>query len=138
MRITTTKRSRDTYFELVHSFPLRRLRSSAEHATAKQIYLRLSGSTDRGTKDYVDVLIDLIADYERRAGLALDNSKVAVGDLVRHRLQERKMSVSTLAKKIEIPQSNLSQMLSGRRDWSKSAIRALSSLLNIRAERFLS
>ena len=35
------------------------------------------------------------------------------------------------------PQSNLSEMLAGKRDWSKTAIRGLSRHLNIRAERFL-
>jgi antitoxin component HigA of HigAB toxin-antitoxin module len=36
-----------------------------------------------------------------------------------------------------VPQSNLSEMLSGKRNWSKTAIRGLASQLNIRADRFL-
>ncbi len=35
-------------------------------------------------------------------------------------------SISKLAREVGIDQSNLSEMLSGRRDWSKSAIRRLS------------
>jgi hypothetical protein len=47
------------------------------------------------------------------------------------------MSVSSLAGRIGIPQPNLSEMLNGKRDWSKTAIRGLSGHLNIRVERFL-
>ena len=36
------------------------------------------------------------------------------------------MSVSALARAIGVPQSNLSEMLAGKRDWSKTAIRGLS------------
>jgi hypothetical protein len=37
---------------------------------------------------------------------------------------------------VGVPQSNLSEMLAGKRDWSKAAIRGLSSHLNIRIDRF--
>jgi hypothetical protein len=47
------------------------------------------------------------------------------------------MSVSSLARLIGVPQSNLFEMLSGKRDWSKTAIRGLSTHLNIRVDRFL-
>ncbi len=67
----------------------------------------------------------------------IDTSHVTAADLVRHKIEERGMSVSALAKQVGIAQSNLSEMLSGTRGWSKSAIRALSKYLNIRAERFL-
>ena len=46
--------------------------------------------------------------------------------------------VSSLARAIGVAQSNLSEMLNGKRGWSKTAIRGLSAYLNIRAERFLS
>jgi plasmid maintenance system antidote protein VapI len=50
---------------------------------------------------------------------------------------ERGTSVTALAREIGIAQPNLSDMLNGRRDWSKAAIRSLSKIFNIRAERFL-
>jgi antitoxin component HigA of HigAB toxin-antitoxin module len=128
----------DTYMKLVRELPLRRINSAGVHAKAKRLVLRLSaGPTDRGAREYLDVLVDLIADYERRAGEAVDASKVSVEEIVRHRLQERGMSVSALSRLIDVPQPNLSEMLRHKRDWSKAAIRGLSSHLNIRAERFL-
>jgi HTH-type transcriptional regulator/antitoxin HigA len=128
----------DSYFGLVRNFPLRRLRNSAEHARAKSIFLKLSSRRiDQGARDYLYVLVDLIAEYEKRSHQAVDPGNVTAAELVRHRLEEKGISVNALAKEIGIAQSNLSEMLNGNRDWSKTAIRALSKLLNIRAERFL-
>jgi antitoxin component HigA of HigAB toxin-antitoxin module len=100
-------------------------------------FRQLGDRTDRDTRDYVSVLVSLIADYEKRARHAIDTSHVTAADLVRHKIEQRGMSVSELAKQIGIAQSNLSEMLNGSRGWSKSAIKGISKLLNIRAERFL-
>jgi antitoxin component HigA of HigAB toxin-antitoxin module len=128
----------DSYMELISELPLRRIRSAAEHAKAKRLVLRLSArQADRGAADYLGVLVDLVADYEKRSAQAIDTSKVSAADLVRHRIEQRGMSVTSLARLLGVPQSNLSEMLSGKRDWSKTAIRGLSAHLNIRAERFL-
>jgi HTH-type transcriptional regulator / antitoxin HigA len=134
----TKKRAADSYLRLVRAWPLRRLRSAAEHAKASEVYLKLSSRrADRGTRDYLDVLADVIAEYERRTEQTIDASDLTAADLVRHRLEERGLSVSALAREIGVPQPNLSEMLNGRRDWSKAVILALSRTFNIRAERFL-
>ncbi len=137
MPAITKKPSRDAYFNLVRAFPLRRITAASDHARALVIFRQLGDGTDRGTRDYVEVLVDLIADYEKRAGFTFDTSGVTAADLVRHKIDERGMTVSALAKQAGIAQSNLSEMLNGTRGWSKTAIRSLSKLLNIRAERFL-
>jgi len=137
MPATTRGHVADSYMELICEFPLRRLKSAAEHRRATKLVLRLSSAgSDRGVAEYVDVLVDLIADYERRSGQIVDTSKVSAADLVRHRIEERGLSVNALARLIGVPQSNLSEMLGGKRGWSKAAIRALSAYLNIRADRF--
>jgi antitoxin component HigA of HigAB toxin-antitoxin module len=128
----------DSYMKLIAELPLRRFKTAAEHAHAKRIILRLSTQkTDRGASDYLDVLVDLVAEFERRSKDAIDSSTVSASDLVRHRIEERGISVSSLASLIGVPQPNLSEMLNGKRDWSKTAIRGLSTHLNIRADRFL-
>jgi antitoxin component HigA of HigAB toxin-antitoxin module len=70
-------------------------------------------------------------------GYTVDTSDVTAADVVRHLAEERGMSISQLAAAAGIAQSNLSEMLNGKRDWSKSAIRALSKMLHIPVERFL-
>ncbi len=137
MRTAIKRDVPDAYFKLVRNFPLRRIANAAEHARAKDIFLEFSSrKTNPGTRDYLDVLVDLIADYERRSNQAVDLGNVTAAELVRHRLHEKGISVNALAKKTGIAQSNLSEMLNGKRDWSKPAIRELTKLLNIRAERF--
>jgi len=137
MGVTTNTTVADTYMGLINEFPLRRIKSDSMHAKATKLVLRLSGQrADRGTTDYLDVLIDLIAEYEKRTEQALDSSKASAAELVRHRIDERAISVSALARLISVSQSNLSEMLAGKRDWSKAAIRGLSSHLKIRADRF--
>src|SRR5205807_962367 len=123
MRTTTRKTSNDTYFEHVRAFPLRRIRTASDHQRATRFSLILSRSNaDRGTREYLDVLVDLIADYEQRTSQTMDTSGISAAELVRHRIHERGISVSALAREIGIPQPNLSEMLNGGRDWSKAAI----------------
>jgi antitoxin component HigA of HigAB toxin-antitoxin module len=138
MPTTNRAAAADSYMELVTEFPLRRIKTPAEHAKAKKLVLRLSmKDTDRGTAEYLDVLVDLIANFEKRMEQAVDGPKLSAADLVRHRIEERGLSITALARLIGIPQSNLSDMLGGKRAWSKSAIVGLSTHLNIRADRFL-
>ena len=138
MPVTRKATVADRYMELISEFPLRRINTASAHAKAKMLALRLSGAkTDRGSADYLDVLVDLIADYEKRSGQAINASAISAADLVRHRMEERGLSISALARLIGLPQSNLSEMLSGKRAWSKTAIRGLSAHLNVTAERFL-
>src|SRR5580658_6872200 len=115
-----------SYLQLIAEFPLRRIKTTAEHEKAAAILVRLSShKPDRGISDYVDVLADLVVDFERRAGYGADFSTPSAADLVKHRIEERGMSVSALARAIGVPQSNLSEMLRGKRGWSKTAIRGL-------------
>jgi antitoxin component HigA of HigAB toxin-antitoxin module len=115
------------YFQLVSEFPLRKIQEENSYEQAmKMIHLfAVKKRMDSGTQEYFDVLIDLIADYEKRAGHALDTSHVTPADVVKHLATENGYSLSALATAIGIGQSNLSEMLSGKREWSKAAIKGL-------------
>ena len=127
----------DSYMHLIKELPLRKIRSAADHARAKKMILRLSKHTpDRGASEYLDVLVELVAEFERKSAQDAGAAKLSAAELVRHRIEQRGISINALAHTIGVPQSNLSEMLSGRRGWSKAAIRALCDYLNIRAERF--
>jgi len=137
MAVATSKALNDPYLDLVLSFPLRPIRSAAMHRQAL-IFLRgLAGKRGPDIRDYKTVLISLIADFEQRANLKLDTSKITAAQIVMHLLEERRMSVNALAKKIAISQSSLSDMLNGRRDWSKMAIVRLSSHFGLQPGLFL-
>jgi len=119
----TTKHSHDPYLYLVlNVHPLCPIRSAAEHERAKKALRGLAGDKRQVVAEFKKVLISIIEAYEREAGLQLDTSGVSASRIVRHLLAERRMSVNAFAKSRVISQSAMSDMLNGKRDWSKSAI----------------
>jgi HTH-type transcriptional regulator/antitoxin HigA len=137
MAITLATTFSDPYLELVQSFPLRPIRSQTAHQQAKAMLRGLIGKRGAAIRDYKTVLASLIVDYERSAHLRLDTSSVTPAEVVRHLLGERDMSVNALAKSLQISQSSLSDMLNGRRDWSKMAIVGLSNFFGLQPGIFL-
>jgi HTH-type transcriptional regulator/antitoxin HigA len=121
-----TSATKDTYLELVRRFPLRPLRSRADHADAVAALTRVSlkhqGTRDRGVLDYLDILAGLIDEYEQAARLKVDTANRTPAELIRHLMRANGLTINRLAKQIGIAQSNVSEMLSGRRDFSKTAI----------------
>ncbi len=97
----------------------------------------LVGRRGSAVRDYKTVLASLIADYERSANLRLDTSNVTAAEVVVHLLAERNLSVNALAKVLDTSQSSLSDMLNGRRDWSKSVIVRISAYFGLQSELFL-
>ena len=134
---TIGRRASDAYMALVRDFPLRPIRDKAAHQEAKRVLRRLRGERESAARDYKAVLASLIADYERDAGQRLDTSKMTAADIVRHLLAEREMSVNALAKELEISQSALSDMLNGKRDWSKSVIVRVADFFGLQRGLFL-
>jgi antitoxin component HigA of HigAB toxin-antitoxin module len=135
-----TRKIKDSYFELISEFPLRKLVGKEEYRHALGIFARFAGreKLDDGIIAYMDILADVIADYERRAGHAIDTSKVSAADVVRHLMEENGLTISRLAREIGIGQSNLSEILSGKREWSKKAIKGLSERFSLNPMLFLS
>jgi antitoxin component HigA of HigAB toxin-antitoxin module len=97
----------------------------------------LIGKRGAAVRDYKAVLASLIVDYERSANLRVDTSKVTAAEIVMHLLQERGMSVNALAKTLKVSQSSLSEMVNGRRDWSKQAIIRISEYFGLQPGLFL-
>ena len=137
MPTTLSTTSSDPYLKLVQSFPLRPIRTRNAHQLAKTMLRSLSGKRGSVIRDYKIVLASLIADYERTANLRLDTSKVTATQVVMHLLDEHAMSVNAFAKILHIPQSSLSDMLNGRRGWSKLAIIRVSSYFGLQPGLFL-
>jgi antitoxin component HigA of HigAB toxin-antitoxin module len=132
--------SNDVYFDLVRQFPLKRLESPRDHKAAREFYLRHTMKRDQGTSDYLRALIDLILAFERRMGYLdeLRKTKLTPADRIEIRMEDMGIpSVSALARAIGVQQSNLSEMISGKRGFSKRAIAGLHRVLKIRPECFL-
>jgi antitoxin component HigA of HigAB toxin-antitoxin module len=140
MRTTKSLDTTDRYLDLVRRFPLRRLKSQQQHAEALKVLGRVSlahqGARDSGVLDYLDVLAGLIDQYERAAQLKVDASQTSPAGVVRHLINANGLSVSGLAREIGIGQSNLSEMLSGRREFSKRAIAGIRDRFGLSPEIF--
>jgi antitoxin component HigA of HigAB toxin-antitoxin module len=137
MATTLSTTTSDPYLELVLSFPLRPIRTRAVYEQGKTKLRSLMGKRGAAVRDYKTVLASLIVDYERSANLRLDTSNVTAAQIVIHLLEQQGMSVNALAKLVGISQSSLSDMLNGRRDWSKQAIVRLSAHFGLQAGLFL-
>ncbi|HEY8748505.1 MAG TPA: helix-turn-helix domain-containing protein [Tepidisphaeraceae bacterium] len=128
----------DPYLELVlNVHPLRPIRSVEEHQAAKKSLRSLAGDRREVAAEFKKVLISIIEVYERESGLQLDTSGVSAAKIVRHLLAERQMSINTFAKARGISQSALSDMLNGKREWSKSVIVAVADFFGLNRGLFL-
>jgi antitoxin component HigA of HigAB toxin-antitoxin module len=134
-----SRKIKDSYFELVRDFPLRKISDADEHRQALAVVARFAGreEIDEGVVDYLGVLTDLIAEYEKGAGHTIDTSNLTPAQLVRHLMDENDLTVTGLARQIGVGQSNLSEMLSGKREWSKTAIRGLCQRFSLNPMLFL-
>lgn len=134
LKIRSTK---DHFIELVNAFPLRPIRTASSHQQAKRVLRGLAAERGAAAVDYKTVLVSLIATYEADAGFRVDTSKLSAADIVRHLLTERGLSVNALAKKAGVAQSALSDMLNGKRDWSKNAMVRIADFFGLQPGLFL-
>lgn len=89
-----------------------------------------------GIRGYLHILAELIDQFEKSARLKVDLAGQTAADVIGHLVEVNGLTVSGLAREIGMGQSNLSEMLSGRRDFSKAAIGKLCGRFGISAEVF--
>jgi HTH-type transcriptional regulator / antitoxin HigA len=127
----------DPYLDLIlNVHPLRPIRTDSEHQEAKKALRSLATDKRKVAAEFSSVLASIIATYERKRGW-VDTSHVTAADVVRHLLDERDMSVNAFAKTLGISQSALSDMLNGKRQWSRSVILAVSKFFRLNPGLFL-
>lgn len=139
MVTTATRRKvQDSYLRLVKRFPLKTIKSQAEHdrCVAFLSQLAIQGSRDEGTVQYMDTLGQLIEDYEKGAGLQMDLSHLTPVDALRHLMEVHGLNVTGLGRLIG-SQGTLSDVLSGRRQLSKAMIRKLADRFGVSPAIFL-
>jgi antitoxin component HigA of HigAB toxin-antitoxin module len=119
---------RDDYLSLVQVFPLKKVRSEAEHAEALRISGHLIGLDRRlsaGESQYLDALVVLLREYEATHHDPKLPKTTGI-DLLKHLMAEHGMTQRQLAGLLDIGESAASMILSGMRDLTKSHISALS------------
>lgn len=134
------KRERNGYINLIRHFPLRKLEAEDDHAMAMKIVSWDSDgkkNLDKGSRQYLEVLVNLITEFEKNSGHRIDTSGVTPGDIVKDLADENGLTLTALARNIEIGQSNLSEMVNGKREWSKKAILGLCQRFSLNPMLFL-
>ena len=125
-------KDRDSYLELVQLFPLVSI-GSDEHLEASSSVvdqLLAKGSLDHGEEMYLDALGDLIGTYEDRH-YAIEPGSDA--DMLRHLLEAKGVTQAEVCLATGLPKSSLSEVLSGKKPFSRQMIRGLADYFQIDA-----
>jgi HTH-type transcriptional regulator/antitoxin HigA len=120
----------DNYLDLVRRFPLRPIRSDKELDAAICVMDSLIDQDDLsdGAKDYLDVLGDLVADYEDEHYPIMPASDA---DMLRHLLEAKGVTQADVARETGIAESTISEVLAGRRKLNRSHIGKLAHYFNV-------
>lgn len=116
--------------ELVQSFPLTSIRSEAELEKAQKVMdsIFATGLLSPGAEVYLDALSDLVAAYEdvhHQIGSASD------ADMLRHFMEVKGVTQAEVSKGASISKSSISEILAGRKPFSRQTIGKLAAYFNV-------
>ena len=122
--------SRNTYLDLVSAFRLASIRSEEHLAEAKKVIdgLLRQGSLDAGAEMYLDALSDLVAVYEE---VHCPIEPASDADMLRHLLDAKGITQAELSRDTNIPKSTISEVLSGKKPFSRQMIRTLAAYFRV-------
>src|SRR5436305_7617797 len=117
-------KSRDLYTEHVLDFPLASIKSGEHLAEAQRVIDQLlaRGTLDDGEEMYMDALSDLVASYEDEHH-AVEPASDA--DMLRHLMHAKGMSQTQLGRETGLSKSTISEVLAGKKRFSRKMIQAL-------------
>ncbi|MCA9094918.1 MAG: helix-turn-helix domain-containing protein [Planctomycetaceae bacterium] len=127
---TLRGKSRDTYLELVMKFPLASIKNEMHLAAAQKVLDRLitRSTHDSGEATYIETLSDLIATYE---DLHHPIPSASDAEMLRHLLDAQGISQIQLSRAAGIARSSISEVLAGKKPFSKQMIRKLADYFKI-------
>lgn len=127
---TLKGKDRDSYLELVLAFPLASIKSDNHLATAQDVMDRLlaKGELDHGERTYLDALSDLVAAYEDEHH-AIESASDA--DMLRHLMETKGVAQIQLSRDTGIAKSSISEVLAGKRPFSRQMIRKLAEYFQV-------
>ena len=123
-------KSRDSYLELVLAFPLASIKSDKHLSVAQKVMDRLlaAGKLDQGEETYLDALSDLVATYEDEHH-AIEPASDA--DMLRHLMEAKGITQTQLSQGTGLPKSSISEILAGRKPFSRQMIRKLAEYFQV-------
>jgi HTH-type transcriptional regulator/antitoxin HigA len=123
-------KTRDSYQELVSAFPLASIKSDEHLDVAQQVMDQLlaKGRLDHGEEIYLEALSDLVASYEDEHH-AIEPASDA--DMLRHLMEAKGVTQTQLNRDTSLPKSSISEVLAGRKPFSRQMIRKLAVYFKI-------
>jgi len=129
-RFRLSGKSRDSYLQLILEFPLASIRSD-DHLTAAQRVidqLLARGELDHGAATYLDALSDLVATYEDEQHPI---APATDADMLRHLIDAKGISQIQLSRDAGMPRSLISEVLAGKKPFSRQMIRRLAAYFGV-------
>jgi HTH-type transcriptional regulator/antitoxin HigA len=123
-------KSRDSYLELVLAFPLASIKSEKHLDAAQKVMDQLlaKGKLDHGEVIYLEALSDLVASYEDEHH-AIEPASDA--DMLRHLMEAKGITQTQLNQDTSLPKSSISEVLAGRKPFSRQMIRKLADYFKV-------
>ena len=120
----------DRYLKLVREFPLLSIKSSAQLESAQGVIDRLitKGALAEGEELYLDALSDLAATYE---DAHVSIAAAADSEMLRHLMEAKGVTQAQLHRQTGIPKSTISEVLAGKKPFSKTLIRTLAEFFEV-------
>jgi HTH-type transcriptional regulator/antitoxin HigA len=130
-------KDRDSYLDLVLGFPLSSIRSDEDLDESQKVIDRLLAKSelDDGEETYLDALSDLVAVYEDEH-YAIQRASDA--DMLRHLLEAKGVTQTQLSQESGIAKSTISEVLAGKKPFSRQMIRKLAGYFKVDVSVFAS
>ncbi len=130
----------DDYFKLVRTFPLRPIHDGDEYEQAGKVLNRLLGRPDgkltAGERDYLDALVLLVQDYDRKHSRFVP-SKRTPHEALKYLAEQAGMGPTALGKVLGTTHAMASLMLHGKRGISAESARLLADYFKVSADLFV-
>ena len=125
-------KSRDSYLELVLDFLLASIKSDEHLAEAQRVMDRLlaRGTLDQGEETYLEALSDLVGVYEDKHHHHLIE-RASDADMLQHLMEAKGVSQTQLSRDAGLPKSTISEVLGGKRPFSRQMIRKLAEYFQV-------
>src|SRR5579871_6021437 len=129
-RKTAPRKLPATYLRLIRRFPLRPIRSERELDDALAVIDSLldAGTPDAASRDYLDVLSDLVERFEDEH---VPMPAVSDADMLRHLMEAKVVAQARVAREVGIAESTVSEVLAGRRRLTRAHIGKLASYFGV-------
>jgi len=119
-----------SYLKLIEDLPLASIKSERHLQEAHRALDRLlaHGELNKGEEMYLDALSDLVASYEDEHH-AIEPASDA--DMLRHFMEAKGVSQIQLSRDTGLPKSSISEVLAGKKQFSRGMIRTLANYFRV-------